>query len=72
MYVEPPSHPSKHSSSKKKQKSSRQSGGTGDAALEAATASAGYKGGDEIEELEFQFDEEMTAPVKINTFSANM
>ncbi|XP_075243136.1 uncharacterized protein LOC142337638 isoform X2 [Convolutriloba macropyga] len=72
MYVEPPSHPSKHSSSKKKQKSSRQSGGTGDAALEAATASAGYKGGDEIEELEFQFDEEMTAPVKINTFSANI
>ena len=43
---------------------------------QASTATGGgdakQSGVDDVEELEFMFDEEMAAPPKINTFSANM
>jgi len=68
VYIERSSHPSKHSSSRsKKQRGAKQGGVGGEPVI--------YKGpvpGDDVEELEFQFDEEIAAPAKINAFSANI
>ena len=70
VYIGQTNHPSKHG--KKKHRSSKgattASGGGGD----AVAGAVGPVGADGIEELEFQFDEEIAAPAKINTFSANM
>ncbi|XP_063723727.1 la-related protein 1B-like isoform X2 [Symsagittifera roscoffensis] len=70
VYIGQTNHPSKHG--KKKHRSSKgattASGGGGD----AVAGAVGPVGADGIEELEFQFDEEIAAPAKINTFSANI
>ena len=58
-------YPPKKCSSKKKHNQTHRS-------AIAAVVNAKDNTGDEIEELEFLFDEEIAAPAKINNFTANL